>query len=257
LNAIIHPTAIVEEGSRIGDGSVIGPYAYIGAQVVLGERCEVRHHATVEGNTRMGPRNVVHPYCLIGGKTQDLKFKGGNPGLVIGEGNDFREYSSVHCATNDGECTVVGSFNHFLAYTHIAHDCILGDHIVASNNCGIAGHVRVGDHVVLGGMVGIHQFCRIGDHAMVGAMSKVTQDVPPFAIAEGNPAKTRTINKVGLERRGFDRDTMHQVREVFRILYKPDTTRAQAIAQIREMGSQSSEVARILAFLESAERGIC
>lgn len=257
MNAIIHPTAIVEEGARIGEGSVIGPYAYIGAQVVLGERCEVRHHATVEGNTRMGPGNVVHPYCLVGGKTQDLKFKGGNPGLVIGEGNDFREFSSVHCATNDGEDTVVGSFNHFLAYTHIAHDCILGDHIVASNNCGIAGHVRVGDHVVLGGMVGIHQFCRIGDHAMVGALSKVTQDVPPFAIAEGNPAKTRTINKVGLERRGFDRDTMHQVHEVFRILNKPDTTRAQAIAQIRDMGSQSVEIAKLLAFIESADRGIC
>jgi UDP-N-acetylglucosamine acyltransferase len=259
VNAKIHPTAIIEDGAQLSDDVEIGAYAYIGAQVRLGAGCVILHHASVEGNTTMGERNTVYPYAYVGAKTQDLKFKGGNPGVIIGDDNCFREYTSVHAATDDGNFTVIGSHNNFLAYNHIAHDCIIGDYAVISNNCGLAGHVHMGNHVVMGGFAGVHQFCHIGDYSMIGGMAKVVQDVPPFVIAEGSPAKTRTINKVGLERNGFNVGQMSQIRAAYKILFKSDKTREQAIEELRQqaVGEDHVYIKAILDFVENSERGVC
>src|SRR4051812_24717854 len=189
MSADIHPTAVVEAGAQLGAQVRIGAFAFVGAGVVIGEGTRLHHHASVEGNTTVGTACEVFPYACLGGKTQDLKYKGGQPGVRIGDRNVFREYVTVHAATNDGEFTVIGNGNTILAYSHVAHDCQLGSNIIASNSVGIAGHVIVDDHVVLGAVSGIHQFCRIGAYAMVSAYAKVVQDVPPFVIADGAPAE--------------------------------------------------------------------
>ncbi len=259
MKARIHPTAIVEDGARLADGVEVGAYAYIGGEATLGEGCIVMHHATVEGFTTMGARNIVYPYAFIGARTQDLKYAGGRPGLTIGEDNVFREYSTVHAATKDGDFTVIGSHNNFLAYTHIAHDCILGDYIVASNSVGLAGHIKVGSHVVIGGMAGFHQFVRIGDYSMVGGMARVTQDVCPYMIAEGEPARTRTINLVGLERNGLSPAEIAEVKAAYRILFKSDLPREKAVEALRNAcrGDETPVMTKLLAFFETSERGVC
>src|SRR6185369_10389530 len=174
-------------------------------------------HASVEGDTVLGPGCEVFPYACIGGKTQDLKFKGGRPGVRIGAHNTFREYVTVHAATNDGALTVIGDNNTLLASSHVAHDCVLGSGIVMSNGAVLAGHVIVEDHVVIGGYGGVHQFCRIGAYAMLSATAKLVQDLPPFFIADGTPAVVRAYNKVGLERNGFTAERLARVRQIFRI----------------------------------------
>jgi len=257
VNQKIHPTAIIEEGARLAPDVEVGAYAYIGNHVSIGSGTIVQHHATIDGNTEMGCGNNIFPYAFVGAKTQDLKYAGGNPGLKIGDRNTFREYCSVHTATEADNFTIIGSDNNFLAYTHIAHDCICGSHIVMSNYCGIAGHVTIGDHVVFGGFSGIHQFCRVGDYAMIGGMSKVVQDVAPFVIAEGIPAQTRTINKVGLERNGFDDDAMSQVKLAYKTLFKSELTRDQAIAKLREIAPSAPLVEKVLRFVETSQRGVC
>jgi UDP-N-acetylglucosamine acyltransferase len=257
VNLKIHPTAIIENGADLAPDVEIGAYAYIGSLVRIGSGTIVQHHATVDGNTVIGSDNNLFPYAFIGGKTQDLKYAGGNPGLKIGDRNTFREYCSVHTATEAGDFTIVGSDNNFLAYTHIAHDCVLGNFIITSNYVGFAGHVTVGDHVVMGGFSGLHQFCRVGDFAMIGAMSKVVQDVAPYVIVEGNPAQTRTINKVGLERKGFDAEAMAQVKLAYKVLFKSDLPRDQAIAKLREVAKGAPFVEKFLKFVEASERGVC
>lgn len=257
MKAKIHPTAIVETGAQLADGVEIGAYAYIGPDVTLGEGTVIQHHATVEGLTFMGARNNVYPYAMIGGKTQDLKFAGGRPGVRIGDDNTFREYTTVHSATKDGDFTIVGNSNNILAYTHVAHDCLLGDWIIASNYVGLAGHVTVGSRVVLGGMAGVHQFCRIGDFAMVGGMARVTQDVCPFMIAEGSPAKTRTINLVGLERNGFTAKDLSEVKAAYRILYKGEATREKAVEALRAAcTADTPRMRHLLDFFEKSTRGV-
>lgn len=253
----IHPTAIVETGAALGTGVEIGAYAYIGARVTLGDRCRVHHHATVEGHTTLGEDNQVFPYALIGGMTHDLKFKGGEPGLRIGSHNVFREYVTVHIATNDGEFTVLGDHNVILAYSHVAHDCVVGNHLVMSSHAALAGHVVVGDHVNFGWGAGIHQFCRIGDYAMVAATAKLVQDAPPFMIVDGSPAEVRAYNKVGLERGDFSPEEILLVHRVFKILFREGLNRTQAIEKLRHHPEADSRIIRTLvSFIESSRRGI-
>lgn len=257
MGTTIHPSAIVEAGARLGDDVVVGPFAYVGPEVVLGDGTRLHHHATVEGNTVLGRECEIFPYACIGGKTQDLKFKGGNPGVRIGDRNVFREFTSVHAATSDGDFTVVGNGNTLLAYTHIAHDCQVGNGIVMSNYAGLAGHVTVEDHVVIGGYGGIHQFCRVGTHAMVAACAKVVQDVPPYFIADGSPATVRAINKVGLERHGFNPQQIERVKLLYRILYREGLNRSQAIEKLAaHEQAGSDELRRLLDFAQKSERGM-
>ncbi|MBL9186943.1 MAG: acyl-ACP--UDP-N-acetylglucosamine O-acyltransferase [Opitutaceae bacterium] len=253
----IHPTAIIEPGAQLGDDVEIGAYAFVGAGVTLGSGTRLHHHASVEGNTTLGAQCEVFPYACIGGKTQDLKFKGGSPGLRIGDRNIFREYVTIHCATNDGDFTRVGSGNVLLASCHIAHDCVIGNHIVMSNSALVAGHVTIEDHVVIGGNAGIHQFCRIGAYAMLSATAKLVHDLPPFFIADGTPAKVRAINQVGLERNGHTPEQLDRVKQIHRILYRDGLNRSQALERLaaHELAA-SEEFRRMLSFAQASERGL-
>lgn len=257
MAAKIHPTAIVESGAQLGADVEIGAYAFVGGQVVLGAGARLHHHASVEGNTHIGEATEIFPYACIGGKTQDLKFKGGNPGLRIGARNVFREYVTVHCATNDGDFTRLGSDNVLLASCHVAHDCVLGSHIVMSNSALVAGHVAIEDHVVVGGNAGIHQFCRIGAYAMLSATAKLVHDLPPFFIADGTPAKVRAINQVGLERNGFTSEQLDRVKQIHRALYRDGLNRSQALEKLEAHAQASSEeFVRVLGFARASERGL-
>ncbi len=252
----IHPTAIIEEGAELAESVQIGAYAYIGPQVKIGDGTVIQHHATVEGLTEMGENNEVFPYALIGGKTHDLKHKGGQPGLRIGHRNVFREYSTVHLATRADEYTSVGDDNVILAYSHVAHDCVVGNHLVMSSHAALGGHVVLGNHVNIGWGVGVHQFCRIGDHAMAGACSKVVQDIPPFMIADGNPASVRTINKVGLERRGFSPEGIELVRFIYKTLYREGLNRSQALERLQVHPQADAPAIRlVLEFAAASSRG--
>src|SRR4051812_34814456 len=173
MSADIHPTAVVEAGAQLGAQVRIGAFAFVGAGVVLGDGTRLHHHASVEGNTTLGRSCEVFPYACLGGKTQDLKFKGGNPGVRIGDQKVFCEYVTVHAATNDGDFTTIANGNTVLAYSHIAHDCVVGSSVVMSNGVMLAGHVIVEDHVVIGGYGGVHQFCRLGAHSMLSATAKL------------------------------------------------------------------------------------
>jgi UDP-N-acetylglucosamine acyltransferase len=253
----IHPTAIIEPGAQLGADVTIGAYAFVGGRVTLGDGTCLHHHASVEGNTTVGAGCEIFPYACIGGKTQDLKYKGGNPGLRIGDRNVFREYVTIHCATNDGDVTRLGSDNTLLANCHVAHDCVLGNHIVMSNGAVLAGHVTVEDRVVIGGYGGIHQFCRLGAFAMLSATAKLVHDLPPYFIADGTPAEVRAINRVGLERNGFTPEQMDRVKLIHRILYRDGLNRTQALDKLAAHAqADSDEFKRMLTFAKTSERGL-
>ncbi len=253
----IHPTAIVEPGAELGDDVVVGAYAYVGGRAVIGAGTVLHHHANVEGRTTIGRKCEIFPFACVGTKTHDLKYKGGEPGLVVGDRNVFREYVSVHGATNETDCTSMGHDNVMLAYSHIAHDCVVGNHLVMSAQSALAGHVIVEDHVNIGWGTGVHQFCRIGAYAMLGGMSKIVQDVPPFIIADGNPAIARSINKVGLERLGFSSERLEAVKQVFRIFYRAGHNRSQAFERMHAHAlSENEDFQHFLKFVESSERGV-
>jgi UDP-N-acetylglucosamine acyltransferase len=257
MAAKIHPTAVIEPEVQMGADVIVGAFAYVGGRTVIGDGTIVHHHATVEGNTVLGRQCEVYPYAAIGTKTHDLKFRGGDPGLRVGDRNVFREYVTVHAATKDGDFTVLGNDNVILAYSHVAHDCIVGDHLVMSSQSALAGHVVVQDYVNIGWGTGLHQFCRIGAHAMLGAMAKVVHDVPPFMIVDGNPAVVRSINKVGLERNGFSAAQLERVKYLHRILYREGLNRAQAIEKIQaHPEAASAEFQRLLTFAAASERGL-
>jgi UDP-N-acetylglucosamine acyltransferase len=256
MSVKIHPSAIVEPNVELGSDVEIGPFAYVGGGVVLGDGTRLHHHASVEGNTVLGKNCEVFAYACIGGKSQDLKFKEGNPGLRIGDRNLFREYVTVHCGSKDGVMTVIGSDNALLAYCHIAHDCVLGSNIIMSNYTGLAGHVTVEDFAVFGAYAGIHQFSRIGAYAMLAAGTKLRHDMPPFFMGDGSPLVVRMINKVGLERNGFTPDRLDRVKQIFRILYRDGLNRTQALEKLRgHPQAASAEFQHMLAFADKTERG--
>lgn len=253
---MIHPTAIIHPAAKVGADCQIGPYCVIGEHVELGAGCKLHSHVIIDGHTKLGRENEIFPFASIGLKTQDLKWKGGITRTEIGDHNTFREYVTIHSATSDGDTTRIGSHNNLLAYAHVAHDCQLGDHIVASNGSTLAGHVHVGDHAVLGGLTGVHQFCRIGRMAMLGGYSKVVQDVPPFMIADGNPVATRTINKVGLTRNGVPEETQAALRQAYKIIFREGLTIAKAIELMEKDLPPSAEIKHLIEFVRTSERGI-
>ena len=252
----IHPTAIVDPDAELGGGTIVGPYCVIGANVTLSVDCWLQHHVTLCGPMRAGARNKFYAYCSIGQQTQDLKYQGEPTYLEIGDENAFREFVTVNRSTLSDGKTRIGSRGSFLAYSHIGHDCNVGDDVVFSNNGTLAGHVQVGNHAVMGGLTAVHQFCRIGRFAITGGCSKIVQDVPPFMIADGNPAEVRGINLVGLERKNFPAESVKLIKEAFRLIYRAKLNTRQAIEEIRKELPETPEIAELIAFVEKSERGI-
>jgi UDP-N-acetylglucosamine acyltransferase len=246
----VHPKA------EVGAGCFIGPYCVIGAQVVLGEDCRLHSHVVIDGVTRIGRENEIFPFASLGLKTQDLKWKGGLTRTQIGDHNTIRESVTVNSATGDGEVTRIGSHNHILAYSHVAHNVTLGNHVIMSNVATLAGHVLVEDYAVIGGLAAIHQFCRIGKMSIIGGCSKVVQDVPPFMMADGNPAETRTINKVGMERNGISAEAQSALKHAFKILFREGLTISSALARIQTELPSLPELQHLLEFIRASERGI-
>jgi UDP-N-acetylglucosamine acyltransferase len=252
----IHPTAIVDPSAELGEGCEIGPYCIIGPGVTLGAGCWLQHHVTLQGPSRIGSGNRFYAYTSIGQQTQDLKYAGEPTHLEVGDSNTFREFVTVNRGTAPGAYTRIGSGGNFLAYSHVAHDCTVGNRVIFSNNGTIAGHVEVGDFAVIGGLTAVHQFCRIGAHAITGGCSKIVQDVPPFTIADGNPAAVRGLNKVGLERHGFSAEAIRDLKEAYRVLFRGELNLRQAVEQLQPAAQRSSEVRQLVDFIEASRRGV-
>jgi len=253
---MIHPTALIHRTARLGADCEVGPYCVIGENVELGDRCKLHSHVVIEGHTRLGTNNEIFPFAAIGGRTQDLKYKGGVTRVEIGNHNTIRECVTIHCATDEGNATVIGDHNHLLCYCHIAHDCRLGNHIIISGYGGLAGHITVEDHAIVSGATAVHQFCRIGRMSITGGCSKVVQDVPPYMLADGNPAETRTINKVGMERNGVSEEAIAALRQAFKILFRENLTTTNALARIEAELPPLPEMQHLVSFIKSSERGI-
>ena len=252
---MIHPTAVIHSKAIIGEGCEVGPYCVIGEHVVLGKGCKLHSHVVIDGHTKLGEANEIFPFASIGLKTQDLKWKGGVTRTAIGDWNTFREYVTIHSATGDGEVTTVGSHNHILAYCHLAHNVTMGNHCILSNSATLAGHVTVEDHAVIS-ISAVHQFCRVGKLSMIGGCSKVVQDVPPFMLADGNPAETRTINKIGLERNGVSDAAQTALRQAYKILFREGLTISNALVKIEAEVPPLPEILYLVNFVKNSERGI-
>lgn len=254
----VHPHALVSPKVRLGDGVGIGAFAVVGDDVELGAGCRLHAHAVVQGPARFGRENIFHPFCSIGGDPQDLKFAGERTELVAGDANTFREFVTVSRGTkHGGGVTRIGSGNLFMAYVHIAHDCVVGDHTIFGNAATLAGHVVVEDYVTVNAFSPVHQFCRIGRHAYIGASTVITQDVPPFSrVASERETRCYGVNTVGLERRGFDAARIHAIEQAYRLLLRSKLNTSQAIEQMRASLNGSADIQELIAFIESAERGL-
>ena len=258
IGRVIHPTAIVSPSARIGNQVCIGPYCVVGADVELGDDCVLHSHVVLEGHSRFGRGNEFFPFAAVGGKTQDLKYQGEPTSLEVGDLNVFRENCTVHRGTHEGSPTRIGSHNLLLCYSHVAHDCQLGNHVILSNSVGLAGHIVVEDYAIVSGLAAVHQFCRIGAHSLIGGMSKVVQDVPPFMIVDGNPAATRGLNLVGLQRRGFDEEDIRALKAAYKKLFlKKDVNLATALSSLKATrDGDAPQVSNLIRFIETSERGV-
>ncbi|ADZ41478.1 TPA: acyl-ACP--UDP-N-acetylglucosamine O-acyltransferase [Yersinia enterocolitica] len=255
--AVIHPSSIVEEGAVIGAGVHIGPFCFVGSQVEIGAGTELKSHVVVNGITKIGCDNQIYQFASIGEANQDLKYAGEPTRVEIGDRNRIRESVSIHRGTvQGGGLTKVGSDNLLMINAHIAHDCIIGDRCILANNATLGGHVEIDDFAIIGGMTAIHQFCVIGAHVMVGGCSGVAQDVPPFVIAQGNHATPFGINIEGLKRRGFDKESLHAIRNAYKLLYRSGRTLDEVKPEIAELADQHPAVQAFIDFFARSTRGI-
>jgi UDP-N-acetylglucosamine acyltransferase len=257
----VHATAIVDPAAELAEGVVVGPYAVIGPHVRIGAGTSIGPHTVVEGRTTIGRDNKIFQFCSIGGAPQDKKYAGEPTELVVGDGNTIREFCTLNTGTaQDGGVTRVGNDNWIMAYVHIAHDCQVGNHTILANAVQLAGHVHLGDWVTLGGLTGVHQFVRVGAHAMAGFSTRLSQDLPPFIMASGNPVGAQGFNQEGLRRRGFSAERIAVVKQMHRALYRKGLTLADACAEIESQRGQvpeaDGELTLMLDFLAAAERGI-
>ena len=255
--AHIHPTALVDPRAELAADVEVGPFAVVGPEVVIGAGTTIGAHAYVTGRTTLGERNRIYPFTTIGDIPQDRKYGGEPTATVIGNGNVIREYSSIHAGTaQDRGVTTIGDGNWLLAYTHIAHDCVVGSNTTFSNNAQLAGHVVIEDWVTMGGFTGVHQFCRVGAHAMIAAGSIVLQDVPPFVTAAGYPAKPHGTNNEGLRRRGFTGEDILAVRRAYKILYRENRSLEDARGELAARAVETPLLAPLVEFLARDGRGI-
>lgn len=254
---MIHSTAVIDRGAELASDVRVGPYSVIGPEVTIAAGAEIGAHVVLEGRVRIGARCRIGHGTVIGGVPQDLKFRESTPtGVSIGDDTAVREYVTIHRATHEGHDTVVGRHCLVMASSHIAHDCVLGDHIIIINYAGLTGHIVVEDRATIGGLTGIHPFGRIGTYAYIGGCSKVTQDVPPFIMADGAPAVARAVNVIGMRRGGIDADSRRQVQAAFRLLYRSGQAPGTAIKRVKEELGDHPLVARLVAFVEQSKLGI-
>jgi len=235
----------------------VGPYAVSGENVIIGDGTKIGAHAVIDGWTSIGKNCIIYPSASIGTEPQDLKFRGEKSYVFIGDETQIREFATVNRATGEGEETRIGSRCLLQAYTHVAHNCILGNNVIMSNCATLAGHVIVEDRAIISGLTGVHQFVKIGRNAFVGGASKVVQDVPPFVIVDGHPAKVCGLNNVGLARAGISELARRNLKKAYKILYRSNLTLPQAIAVMEQELDSCEEVEHFLRFLRNAERGIC
>ena len=251
----IHPTAVVEPGSEIGADVFIGPHAVVEADTVLGNGCRIGAHAVIKRYTRLGAENLVAEGAVLGGDPQDLKFSGDRSYLQIGDQNVFRESVTINRATETDGATRIGNHCFLMAYSHVAHECVLGDHVVLANNVSLAGHVSLGHHSFLSAGVGVHQFCRIGEMAMIGGHAKVVQDVLPFFLVDGVPAIHRSLNLVGIRRSRVSKEELQCLKRAYRLLASTELRLTQKIEELECLGSRALKT--LVDFIESSQRGLC
>ncbi len=252
----VHSTAVVHPTAKLAEGVRIGPYAVVGEQVSIGEGTSIGPHVVIDAFTTLGRDCQVYPGAVVGSAPQDLKHQGEVSYLVIGDRNIIRECVTINRATDLADETRIGNDNLFMAYVHVAHDCLIGDHVILANGVTLAGHVVLEDFVTIGGMVGLHQFIRVGKMAMIGAMSRLAQDVPPYMLVEGNPPKVYGTNAIGLRRRGLDAQTRAAIKKAYRLFYRSGLNVSQATAQMDETLKQIPEIAHLLRFLSGSQRGV-
>ncbi|KGQ56977.1 UDP-N-acetylglucosamine acyltransferase [Gallibacterium anatis str. Avicor] len=256
-SAKIHPTAIVEEGAVIAENVVIGPFCIVEKTVEIGANTVLNSHIVVKGKTKIGENNHIFQFATIGEINQDLKYAGEVTETVIGNNNRIREHVTIHRGTvQGGGITKIGDNNLFMVNAHIAHDCQIKNNCILANNATLAGHVQLGDFVIVGGMSAIHQFVIVGAHVMLGGGSMVSQDVPPYVMAQGNHARPFGINIEGLKRRGFDKPTLHVIRSVYKLIYRSDKTLEEIMPEIEQIAATESSISFFIDFFKRSTRGI-
>ncbi len=253
----IHPTAVIDPKAQLGNGVKIGPLAVIGPHVVLADNVEIGPHAVIDGWTEIGAGCRIFPAAMVGQITQDLKYKGEKTFVRIGEGTVIRECVTINSGTGENSETRIGSKCLLMAYAHVAHNCVVHDHVIIANCGTLAGHVEVHHGAVIGGLSAVHQFCRIGRLCIVGGCSKVVQDTPPFLMVDGHPAKAWGLNAVGLRRHGMGRDVCEKLKKVFRIVYRSGYSITHAVKVVRNEFPDDPHASEFLDFISSARRGIC
>ena len=254
----IHPTAIISPDAEIAEDTSIGPFCIIHDKVHIKKGTRLMSHVVIEGSTEIGENCTIYPFASIGLPPQDLKYRGEETGLRIGNNNTIREYCAIHRASVSGDgVTSIGDKNFLMAYVHVAHDCKIGNSVIMANLATLAGHVSIEDHAVIGGLVAVHQFTRVGAYAMVGGFSGVGQDIPPYMIASGARVKLFGLNTVGLKRHGFSDATVNELKKAYKILFREKRTLKDAIKKIQENLPYTDEIKRLIEFIQKNKRGIC
>lgn len=254
----IHPTAVVAPDVELAEGVEIGPYAVVGPDVHIGENTVIGSHVVIEGHTDIGARCRIFQFASIGVQPQDLKFRGEPTRVVIGNDNTIREFVTIHRATvSDIGVTIMGDHNLIMAYSHIAHNCKLGNHVIMVNAANLAGHIHVEDYAIIGGLTGVHQFTRIGAHCIIGGASAISKDVAPYLLVSGNRAKPHGLNLIGLKRRGFKEGAIRALKDAYRLIFRSSLLLRTAIEKVRNEVEDCPEVRHFVEFIEQSKRGIC
>ncbi|MEY3038434.1 MAG: UDP-N-acetylglucosamine acyltransferase [Pseudomonadota bacterium] len=254
---MIHPQAIVDPSARLASDVTVGPWTYIGPNVEIGAGTRIESHVVIKGPTKIGANNHIYQFASVGEDCQDLKYDGEPTELVIGDNNTIREGCTIHRGTvQDQGITRIGNNNLFMANVHVAHDCVVGSHIIIANNAALAGHVHVDDHTILGGFTAVHQFCRIGAHVMCGAGTVVLQDIPAYTLATGNAAKPHGINAEGLRRRGFSAESIRALKNAYKTVYRQNLSLSDAIDKLAIEAASEPALDALLSSLRNSTRGI-
>jgi UDP-N-acetylglucosamine acyltransferase len=253
---MIHPTAVIEKGAELADDVEVGPFCFVGPRVTIGAGTRLLRHVNIDGITEIGQQCTIHPFASIGGPPQDITYRGEETTCVVGSGNVIREYVTINRGSTASFTTGVGSNNFIMAYSHVAHDCVVGSNVIMANCATLGGHVHVDDFAILSGLCAIHQFCKVGKYAFVSGLTGVPKDVPPFVIVAGNRARLYGLNVVGLERRGFTKDEVADLKRAYRILFRSSLPLETSLTMIEEQ-LQGVYIEELTRFIRASARGIC